>query len=168
MNSYLIDINVWLAMSWDLHPQHSAASRWHVSIRNSANNSVLMFCRFTMVGLLRLLTNRMVMGDSTTTLEGALRIYDRWRQDPSVDLAPELRATESFFRQALELHAHQSATKAIADCYLVGFAEAASARLVTFDKGLAATAKLRRVGVALLAPFDGTPPGVHAATRKRG
>ena len=55
-------------------------------------------------------------------------------------------------RRAMQLHGQQSATKAIADCYLVGFAESAGARLVTFDRGLAATAKLRMVLVSLLAP----------------
>ena len=37
----------------------------------------------------------------------------------------------------------------------VELAEAAGARLATFDKGLAATAKFRRVAVTLLRPTDG-------------
>jgi toxin-antitoxin system PIN domain toxin len=148
MTSYLIDINVWLALTWDQHPQHAAASLWHGSIDDAA----LLFCRFTMLGFLRLLTNRQVMGDSTTTLARALELYDRWSEDPRVELAPELRGTELLFRQALAPHAHRSATQAIADCYLVGFAETAGAKLVTFDRGLAATAKSRRVPVALLEP----------------
>ncbi len=88
MTSYLIDINVWLALTWDKHAQHAAAARWYSSIDDAA----LLFCRFTMLGFLRLLTNRQVMGDSTATLSGALEIYDRWRQDPRVELAVELRA----------------------------------------------------------------------------
>ena len=148
MTSYLIDVNVWLALTWDQHPQHRPAARWYASLDDAA----LLFCRFTMLGLLRLLTNRQVMGDSTATLAGALELYDRWMQDPRVELAPELRGTEALFRQALVPQAHQPATKAIADCYLVGFAEAAGAHLVTFDRGLATTARLRQVQVALLAP----------------
>ena len=147
MTSYLIDINVWLAMAWDQHPQHKAAARWHAY----AGNSTLLFCRFTMVGFLRLLTNRAVMGDSTFTLDGALEIYDQWMADPRVELAAEQGGTEASFRRAMQLHGRQSATKAIADCYLVGFAESTGARLVTFDRGLAATAKLRKVPVSLLA-----------------
>ena len=148
MTSYLIDVNVWLAMTWDHHPQHVPAARWHASI----NDATLLFCRFTMLGFLRLLTNRQVMGDSTTTLAGALELYDRWRQDPRVEVASELRGMEALFRQAMAPHLLQPATKAIADCYLVGFAEATGAHLVTFDKGLAATAQFRRVPVALLKP----------------
>ena len=148
MISYLIDINVWLALTWDQHPQHVSASRWYSSLDDSA----LLFCRFTMIGFLRLLTNRQVMGDSTTTVAGALQLYDRWRQDPRVELAGEPHGTEGLFRQALTPHSHQPATKAVADCYLCGFAEAAGAHLVTFDRGLAATARFRQIPVALLQP----------------
>ncbi|MGD0774996.1 MAG: TA system VapC family ribonuclease toxin [Candidatus Solibacter sp.] len=148
MTSFLIDINVWLALTWDLHPQHVPAARWYESVDDSA----LLFCRFTVLGFLRLLTNPQVMGDSTTTVAGALQLYDRWRQDPRVEMAAEPRGTEAFFRHALAPHSVQTATKAIADCYLVGFAEAAGAHLVTLDRGLAATAQFRQVPVALLAP----------------
>jgi len=163
MTSYLIDINVWLALTWDQHPQHVPAARWYASVDDSA----LQFCRFTMLGFLRLLTNRQVMGDSTTTVAGALQIYDNWRQDPRVELAAELRGTEALFRQAIAPHSLQPATKAIADCYLVGFAEAADAHLVTFDRGLAATAQFRQVPVALLEPVDRTATVSPPARPKR-
>jgi uncharacterized protein len=164
MISYLIDINVWLALTWDQHPQHVPASRWHASI----DDAELLFCRFTMLGFLRLLTNRQVMGDSTTTLAGALQLYDRWRQDPRVELAPELRGTEALFRQAMAPLSLLPATKAIADCYLVGFAEAASAHLVTFDRGLAATARFRQIPLTLLEPFDRASPVAPSSKPKRG
>ena len=75
------------------------------------------------------------MGDSTTSLAGALQIYDRWAEDPRVELAAEPRGAETLFRQAIAPFALQSATKAVADCYLIGFAEAAGAHVVTFDRG---------------------------------
>ena len=150
----MIDINVWLALSWDQHPQHASAARWYASIDEAA----LLFCRFTMLGFLRLLANEQVMGGSTLTLAGALDLYNRWRRDPRVDLAPEPRGTEERFRQALGRHATQPATKAVADCYMVGFAEAGDLQLVTFDRGLAGTARSRRVQVALLEPAGRVPP----------
>jgi uncharacterized protein len=159
----LIDTNVWLALTWDQHPQHAPAARWYASIEDAA----LLFCRFTMLGFLRLLTNRKVMGDSTATLAGALELYDQWRQDPRVDMAAELRGTEELFRQALAPHVLQPATKTIADCYLVGFAGAAGARLVTFDRGLAATAQFRKVPVALLEPAGKATPLAASVARKR-
>lgn len=158
----MVDINVWLALTWDRHPQHVPASRWYRSIDAAA----LLFCRFTMLGFLRLLTNQQVMGDSTTDLAGALQLYDRWMQDPRVDLAPEPHGAETLFRQAVAPFALRPATKAVADCYLVGFAEAAGAHVVTFDRGLAATAQFRQVPVVLLEP-EGRPASVPLPTRKR-
>ena len=159
----MIDINVWLALTWDRHPQHTPASRWY----NSIDDAALLFCRFTMLGFLRLLTNQAVMGDSTATLAGALQLYDQWTEDPRVELAPEPRGAEVLFRQAMAPFALRPATKAIADCYLVGFAEAAGAHVVTFDKGLAATARFRQVPVALLDPFGRADSVAPSATRKR-
>jgi predicted nucleic acid-binding protein len=56
------------------------------------------------------------------------------------------------FRQAAAPFAKLPATKAVADCYLVAFAEASGAQLVTFDKGLARTARFRHVPVKPLEP----------------
>ena len=146
----MIDINVWLALTWDRHPQHISANRWYESIDDDA----LLFCRFTMLGFLRLLTNQKVMGDSTNTVAAALQLYDRWAEDPRVELVAEPRGAETLFRQAVAPFALQPATKAIADCYLIGLAGAIGAHVVTFDRGLAATAKFRHVPVALLEPFE--------------
>ena len=57
-------------------------------------------------------------------------------------LAAEPRGAETLCQQAIAPFALQTAT-AVADCYLIGFAEAADAHVVTFDRGLAATAQLR-------------------------
>jgi predicted nucleic acid-binding protein len=99
------------------------------------------------------------MGDSTTSLAGALQLYDRWAEDPRVELVAEPRGAETLFRRAIAPFALQTATKTVADCYLIGFAEAAGAHVVTFDRGLAATAIFRQVPVALLEPVE---------VRKRG
>lgn len=159
----MVDINVWLALTWDHHPQHTAAARWYGSIGEVA----FLFSRFTMLGFLRLLTNRQVMGGSTLTLSGALRLYDRWAEDPRVQLVPEPRGTEMLFRQALAPFSHQPATKAIADCYLIGFAEAAGANLVTFDRGLAGVARFREVPFVLLQPVEKAAADGAAARKRR-
>jgi toxin-antitoxin system PIN domain toxin len=149
MTSYLIDINVWLAMTWDLHPQHANASQWYAAMDES-NDCAYLFCRLTMLGFLRLLTNQAVMGDSTVTVNTALKLYDQWVLDPRVEFAPEPRGIDKLFREILASVAVQPATKAIPDCYLIGFAAAAGAHLVTLDKGLARWAKGQRVPVTLI------------------
>jgi predicted nucleic acid-binding protein len=120
-----------------------------------------------MLGLLRLLTNRQVMGDSTITLAEALDLYDRWRQDPRVQLTAEPSGAETLFRLAVAPFGRQPATKAIADCYLIGFAEAAGAHIVTFDRALAATAQFRQVPIALLEPVERAKSPVPARRKNK-
>ena len=146
MTSFLIDINVWLAMTCDRHPHHKAAAAWYGSI----DDATFLFCRFTMLGLLRLLTNPKIMAGDTLNIAAALSVYDRWMLDPRVELAAEPRQTDAAFRRALEPLARLAATKAVADSYLIGFAEATGAHILTFDRGLARHSKRRRVPCTLI------------------
>ena len=86
-----------------------------------------------------------------------------------MELAPEHRGAETLFRQAVAPFVLQPATKAIVDCYLIGFAEAAGAHVVTFDRGLAATAQFRQITVSLLEPVGkGEAVAAKATRRQRG
>src|SRR4051812_5649137 len=134
MTSYLIDINVWLALSWRRHPCTVPAYTWFRGVQLS--NARLLFCRVSQLGLLRMLTNEQVMGESLLNIAEALAVLDRWCEDPRVEFVAEPRGAEATFRHALAEFAKKSATKAIMDAYLVGFAEAEKATLVTFDKAL--------------------------------
>lgn len=147
MTSYLIDINLWMAMTWGQHRHHLEARNW----MNSNQDSQFLFCRLTMLGFLRLLTNEAIMGEDTLRVSEALGLYDSWMEDPRVEFAPELRGTEALFRHAMAGFSHQSATKAIADSYLVAVAESYGSTVATFDKALVKTAQLRKVPSVLLA-----------------
>ncbi len=148
MTSYLIDINVWLALSWGLHPFSPAAHRWLASLPPSQTR--LLFCRITQLGLLRLLTNRMVMGASVQSASDGFGIFDRWMDDPRVEFAAEPRGLDNIFRHSVAAFRKGEATKLIMDAYLAAFAEAEGAALVTFDKGLARIAQRRRLKQVLL------------------
>ncbi len=149
MTSYLIDINVWLSLSWGLHPFSPAAHRWLSSLPPSQTR--LLFCRITQLGLLRLLTNRMVMGASVQSASEGFEVFDRWMQDPRVEFATEAKGLGNSFRQTMRAFPKGQATKLIMDAYLVAFAEGNAAALVTFDKGLARIAQRRRLKQVLLA-----------------
>ena len=51
-----------------------------------------IFSRYTQIGLLGLLTNRVAMGEQTLTLRQAWGAYDWWLKDPRVEFCP-LRGT---------------------------------------------------------------------------
>jgi toxin-antitoxin system PIN domain toxin len=133
MTLFFPDLNVWLALSDGGHPHNAAAWVW---LNGLADDSSLIFSRYTQIGLLRLLTNTAVMGNKTLTLREAWAVYDGWLQDPRVEHYPEPRNVEAGFRQATEPFAAKPASKWVGDCWLLAFAEAAQARLVTFDRGL--------------------------------
>jgi hypothetical protein len=127
------DLNVWLALSVSGHPHNGVAISW---LQQLPNDSTLIFSRYTQLGLLRLLTNTAVMGDETLTLRKAWAVYDRWLQDPRVEFYPEPRNVDAGFRLATGPFASKAATKWVGDCWLLAFAKASQARLVTFDRAL--------------------------------
>jgi toxin-antitoxin system PIN domain toxin len=133
MTLFFPDLNVWLALSDDGHPHNSVAWAW---LNGLADDSTLIFSRYTQIGLLRLLTNIAVMSDKTLTLGEAWAVYDGWLQDPRVQFYPEPRNVDAGFRQATEPFAAKTASKWVGDCWLLAFAEAAQARMVTFDRAL--------------------------------
>ena len=133
MTLFFPDVNVWLALSDDGHPHNSVAWTW---LNGLADDSTLVYSRYTQIGLLRLLTNTAVMSGKTLTLREAWAVYDGWLQDPRVEFYPEPRNVDAGFRQATEPFAAKTASKWVGDCWLLAFAEAAQARLVTFDRAL--------------------------------
>jgi toxin-antitoxin system PIN domain toxin len=126
------DINVWLALSYERHVHYSSAQKWFKQLDLNAR---LCFCRFTQLGLLRLLTTDAVMGvDEVLSQVEAWRVYDRWIEDDRILLVEEPSALEPSFR-ALSQH-KRPAPKDWADSYLSAFAATAGLRLVTFDQSL--------------------------------
>jgi toxin-antitoxin system PIN domain toxin len=133
MTLLFFDLNIWLALS-DVGNSHNATAwQWLNQLPDDAR---LIFSRYTQLGLLRLLTNPAVMGDQTLTLREAWAVYDQWLQDPRVEFYPEPRNLEAAFRQATQPFAARQASKWVGDCWLLAFAEAAKAQLVTFDRAL--------------------------------
>jgi toxin-antitoxin system PIN domain toxin len=125
------DVNVWLALTHSRHVHHSIAAQW----LESAGSSSLFFCRFTQLGLLRLLTNPQVMGEETMTQRGAWAAYHRWFEDGRVAFIPEPASAD--FEQVFHSASLRGrpATKLWADAYLAAFARIAGVSLVTFDRG---------------------------------
>jgi toxin-antitoxin system PIN domain toxin len=131
------DINVWVALTYEGHVHHIRARSWFESVGGSGR---LFFCRFTQLGLLRLLTAAAVMGpDEVMTQEQAWKTYDSWLRDERIGFLDEPSETEAPFRAMTRLR--QAAPKDWADSYLAAFALAAQLTLVTFDQAFSRKAK---------------------------
>jgi uncharacterized protein len=133
MISFFPDLNVWLALSDSGNAHAAVAWQW---FKELPDDCALLFCRYTQLGLLRLLTNSAVMGDYAHTVQSGWNVYDRWLSDPRIELHPEPRGVDTAFRQATSSFASKPASKWIGDCYLLAFAKESGATLVTFDQAL--------------------------------
>lgn len=136
-SSLFPDINVWVALTYEGHAHHTTAVNWFTTLDQ---DSSLIFCRFTQLGLLRLLTTEAVMGDEAMTQPEAWAAYDRWQQDERVELMDEPSGLELRFRSLTRLR--HSAAKQWADSYLAAFAATGQLTLVTFDRALRTKVKL--------------------------
>lgn len=79
-----------MALTHERHVHHSVAGDWFSSLETDVR---FCFCRFTRLGLLRLLTAEPVMGDEVLTQAGAWTVYDRWLQDERVSFIDEPHGT---------------------------------------------------------------------------
>lgn len=134
---YFPDINVWIALTWDGHVHHHRAADWFNPLDEDGR---VFFCRFTQLGLLRLLSSEAVMGrGDAMTQRAAWRAYDAWQADERVAFLDEPVDLETRFRALTRLR--HPAPKDWADSYLAAFAEASDLTLVTFDSALKAKAQ---------------------------
>lgn len=123
------DINVWVALTYAGHVHHDVASDWCASLDPDVR---FHFCRFTQLGLLRLLTAEAVMGDEVLNQPEAWAVYDRWLEDGRVTFLEEPPGVERRFRALTRLKS--ASPKVWADAYLIAFAETAQLTVVTFDR----------------------------------
>ena len=126
------DVNVWLALTHEIHPHHKAARAWSESLDS---DTVVYLCRFTQLGLLRLLTNQSAMGAEVLTQSQAWAAFDALVADSGNRMVDEPRGIDPLFRA--QTGRNEASTKQWADGYLAAFAEAAELTLVTFDRALA-------------------------------
>jgi toxin-antitoxin system PIN domain toxin len=131
MNSLnFLDTNVWLALVWERHSHAELARKWFTQCEDER----FLFCRFTQLALLRLLTTNAVMGEQVRSMTGAWEVYDRCCADERIALLPEPDGLDPRFRALAK--SRQPSPNVWADAYLAAFASAAGLKLVTFDKAL--------------------------------
>jgi toxin-antitoxin system PIN domain toxin len=125
--SDLPDLNVWLALADPDHEYHERARRyWETEAA-----SRLSFCRVTMLGLLRLLTNRKVMRNDPFTPDQAWLAYRSFLALPEVVFLAESPSAES--QMATWTDSPLFAPGRWTDAWLAALALTTRCRLVSFD-----------------------------------
>ena len=124
----LLDVNVWLALTFDQHDHHRVAKSKQAELAGTG----LVFCRQTQTGLLRLLTSEHIMGIDVLTMAAAWAHYHGLIASPHVRFEAEPAGLEAAWqiRSSLET----ASPKLWNDAYLAAFATNAGLRIVTFDR----------------------------------
>lgn len=133
----LLDVNVWVALTFDKHPNHLSAKSWF----DALTTEVCYFCRTTQQGFLRIATNQKAMGMNALTLDEAWAAHDAFLGDPRVAFAVEPAGLEAHWRAFTK--GGTFSTHVWNDAYLAAFALARGLVVVTFDRGFAKFAGVR-------------------------
>lgn len=130
----LLDINTWIALSLDAHPQHAAARAWYG--RTPLHEGDLLFCRQTELGFLRLITQERTMkhcGVQALGNDEAVDFLADLCGNPAVSRADEPSSTWELWLKLAK--GPQPSPNVWMDAYLAAFAIAFGAEMVTFDLG---------------------------------
>ena len=125
----LLDINVWLALTFSGHEHHSTAADWF----DQAADDSCAFCRMTQQGFLRLASNPKAMLRDALSLPKSWGGYDRLLSDPRVFFAAEAPGTEDEWRALTGKESFS--VKIWNDAFLSAFAKSSGLQMATFDRG---------------------------------
>jgi toxin-antitoxin system PIN domain toxin len=126
---YLLDINVWLALSFDSHLHHPNAKQWF----DALSDQRCFFCRVTQLGFLRLATNEKIFGSHALNLNQAWNAYGSLRRDNRIAFADEPPDIEREWQNLTQ--ADSKSPHLWGDAYLAAFAKKKSWDVVSFDRG---------------------------------
>ena len=125
----LPDVNVWLALLNERHTHHSAA----VQYWEGSAASRIFFCRTTLLGVLRVSTNKAVMGGAPYTVEQVWQAVQGVIDLPEVSFQAEPEGVDAVMKQFTSQPKFRPDDWT--DAYLAALAQRASLRVVTFDRG---------------------------------
>jgi len=126
---HLPDINVWLALAFEIHAHHRAAKAWF----EGAEPDSCVFCRLTQQGFLRLATNPAIFKGEAVAMDVAWTCYDKLLEDERVYFMREPEGLEEAWRTYTWNRGYSH--KVWNDAYLAAFAQVANLQIATFDRG---------------------------------
>lgn len=141
----LPDVNVWLALAQPFHPHHSQAKTyWQATSEQFAKEasdlsvdqieSKLYFCRTTMLGMVRLLSQTSQIYGQALNLKDSFAMYERYMLLPEVGFITETAHTVDAMLSSMHNAWPQMSHRLSTDVYLAALAKIYRLRLVTFDR----------------------------------
>jgi toxin-antitoxin system PIN domain toxin len=135
--SYLLDVNVLLALAWPNHVHHAAARTWFAS----SHEAGWLTCGVTESGFIRVSSNLRVTPDARTPAEAALLLHRMCSLGGHSFLTDSVSLADSYELLGAVVHASAQVT----DTHLILLARDSSATFATFDRQAAQMAE--KIGV---------------------
>ena len=146
MRGDLLDVNVWIALAQPSHAHHSfVKAYWEQTLERFAHENVaaentlaipakLYFCRTTMLGLVRVLSQTSMAYGKHMSLAEAFSVYEQFRYTKEVDFAHENLVNVDAVMAGLFASHGNLPMRMSTDVYLAALAQALNLRFVTFDR----------------------------------
>lgn len=126
----VIDLNVVLPLILDQHPHRETAVAWWDGCMDEA----VLFTLPVRMGVLRLLTNRTVMGSKVLSPDEAWDALQQVTADVRAVVVDEIPPGQEVVWRRL-VRAREPTPNLWTDAWLASFAEAIGGEMVTFDRG---------------------------------
>jgi toxin-antitoxin system PIN domain toxin len=126
---HLPDINVWLALAFEVHFHHKTAKLWF----EKTGPDSCAFCRLTQQGFLRLATNPAFLKNEAITMDAAWSCYDRLLEDERVYFIREPKGLDEAWKKNTRNKGYSH--RVWNDAYLAAVAQTANLKIATFDQG---------------------------------
>jgi len=129
MNSYLVDINVWLALLVQQHAHHTPSLDWF----SARGPGEVGLCRIAQLGVVRLMGNARVMQGAPVRAARAWGAVRESLDDERVEFLDEPAGIDAIVPTLFQYPV--PTPQLINDAYLAAFAMASRRRLATYDRG---------------------------------
>ncbi|MGA0208547.1 MAG: TA system VapC family ribonuclease toxin [Candidatus Nanopelagicales bacterium] len=140
--TYLLDVNVLVALAWPVHVHHAAAHEWF----RTHHRSGWATCPTTESGFIRVSSSRRATPDARPPGEAALVLRRMCEVEGHRFLPDQVRFTD----HVTAISSHVLGSGQVTDTHLVLLARSVDASLVTFDRGAAQLGTAFDTNVTLL------------------
>jgi predicted nucleic acid-binding protein len=126
-----LDVNVWVVLASPEHKHHKHALSYWAAVQQA--NRQVWFCRTTMLGMVRLLSQRAMKGDHVLKLQAAYALYREFLGLPFVHWLPETVSRSKQIDSQMFKLLGDIPSRMSTDAYLAAVAQSTGLRMVTFD-----------------------------------